>query len=68
MLNGYSFFLSEFLLEGFLHKVLMRQYVHAINECDVLFSSRTIFSIGFSDGVFNEVCAYCGNRPRGSVD
>ena len=40
---------------------------NAINECDVLFSSRTIFSTGFSDGVFNEACAYRGNRPRVSV-
>jgi len=40
---------------------------NTINECDVLFSPRTIFSTGFSDGVFNEACAYRGNRPRGSV-
>jgi hypothetical protein len=38
-----------------------------INECDVLFSSRTIFSTRFSDGVFNEACAYRGNRSWGSV-
>jgi hypothetical protein len=40
---------------------------NAINECDVLFSPRTVFPTGFSDGVFNEACAYRGNRPRGSV-
>ena len=40
---------------------------NAINECDVLFSPRTIFSTRFSDEVFNEACAYRGNRPRGSV-
>ena len=40
---------------------------NAINECDVHFSSRTVFSTGFSDGVFNEACAYRGNRPRGRV-
>ena len=40
---------------------------NAINECDVLFSPRTVFSIGFSNGVFNEAYAYRGNRPRGSV-
>jgi len=40
----------------------------AINECDVLFSQRTVFFfIRFLDGVFNEACAYCGNRPRRSV-
>ena len=40
---------------------------NAINECDVLFSPRTVFPIGFSDGVFNEAYAYRGNRPRGSA-
>ena len=40
---------------------------NTINECDGLLSPRTVFSIGFSDGVFNEACAYRGNRPRGSV-
>ena len=37
------------------------------NKCDVLFSSRTVFLIGFSDRVFNEACAYRGNRLRRSV-
>ena len=40
---------------------------NTINECDVLFSPRTVFPTGFSDGVFDEACAYRGNRPRGSV-
>ena len=40
---------------------------NAINECDVLFSPRTVFPSGFLDGVFNEACAYRGNRPRRSV-
>ena len=40
---------------------------NAINECNVLFYPRTIFSTGFPDGVFNEPCAYHGNRPRKSV-
>jgi len=40
---------------------------NAINECDVLFSPRTVFPIGFSDRVFDEACAYRGNCPRGSV-
>jgi hypothetical protein len=38
-----------------------------INECDVLFSPRTLFSTRFLDGVFNEAYAYRGNRPWGSV-
>jgi hypothetical protein len=40
---------------------------NSINECDVLFSQRTVFPTEFSDGVFDEACAYRGNRPRGSV-
>ena len=40
---------------------------NAINECDVLFSPRTVFPTRFSDGVFNEACAYRGNRSRRSV-
>ena len=40
---------------------------NAINKYDVLFSLRTVFPTGFSNGVFNEACAYRGNRPRGSV-
>jgi hypothetical protein len=40
---------------------------NTINECDVLFSSRTVFSTGFLDGVFNEAYAYRGNRPKRSV-
>ena len=35
---------------------------NAINECDVLFSPRTVFSTGFLDGVFNEACAYRGRK------
>ena len=40
---------------------------NTINECNVLFSPRTIFSTEFLDEVFNEACAYRGNHPRGSV-
>jgi hypothetical protein len=40
---------------------------NAINECDVLFSPRTVFPTRFSDRVFNEEYPYRGNRPRGSV-
>jgi len=43
-------------------RFLMRS--NAINEYDVLFSPRTVFPIGFSNGVFNEACDNC---PRGSV-
>jgi len=31
------------------------------------FLQEPFFSTGFSDGVFDEACAYRGNRPRGSV-
>ena len=31
------------------------------------FLQESFFPVGFSDGVFNEACAYCGNRPNGSV-
>jgi hypothetical protein len=31
------------------------------------FLQELFFPAGFSDGVFNEACAYRGNRPRGSV-
>ena len=31
------------------------------------FLQEPFFSTRFSDGVFNEACAYRGNRPRGSV-
>ena len=31
------------------------------------FLQEPFFPTGFSDGVFNEACAYRGNRPRGSV-
>jgi len=41
----------------------------AIQLTDAMYSflQEPFFPIGFSDGVFNETCAYCGNRPRGSV-
>ena len=39
---------------------------NAINECNS-FIQEPFFPIRFSDGVFNEACAYHGNRPRGSV-
>ena len=64
----YSFFLCEFLLEGFSHKVF-NETTYAIKLTNVMYSfiQEPFFPIGFSDGVFNEACAYHGNRPRGSV-
>ena len=31
------------------------------------FLQEPFFPTEFSDGVFNEACAYRGNRPKGSV-
>jgi len=64
----YSFFLCEFLLEGFSHKVF-NETTCAIQLTNAMYSflQKPFFPIGFSDGVFNEACAYRGNRPRGSV-
>jgi hypothetical protein len=31
------------------------------------FLQEPFFPTGLSDGVFNETCAYRGNRPRGSI-
>ena len=45
----------------------MRHMCNPNNECNVLFSPRTVFPTRFSDEVFNEACAYRGNRLRGSV-
>ena len=39
---------------------------NAINECNS-FIQEPFFPIRFSDGVFNEACAYRGNRPMESV-
>ena len=64
----YSFFLCEFLLEGFSHKVF-NETTCAMRLTNVMyyFLQEPFFPIGFSDGVFNKTCAYRGNRPRGSV-
>ena len=64
----YSFFLCEFLLEGFSHKVF-NETTCAMQLTNVMYSflREPFFPIEFSDGVFNEACAYHGNRPRGSV-
>ena len=64
----YSFFLCEFLLEGFSHKVFnettcAKQLTNAMYS----FLQEPFFPTGFSDGVFNETCAYRGNRSKGSV-
>jgi hypothetical protein len=31
------------------------------------FLQELFYPTGFSDGVFNEACAYRGNHPKGSV-
>ena len=64
----YSFFLCEFLLEGFSHKVF-NETICAKQLTNALYSflQEPYFPTGFSDGVFNEACAYRGNRPRESV-
>ena len=64
----YSFNLCEFLFEGFLCKVFNEttsamQLTNAMHS----FLREPFFSTRFSDGVFNEACAYRGNSPRGSV-
>jgi len=64
----YSFSLCEFLLEGFSHKVF-NETTCAMQLTNVMYSflQEPFFPTRFSDGVFNEACAYRGNRPRGSV-
>ena len=64
----YSFFLCEFLLEGFSHKVFnetacVMQLMNAMYS----FLQEPFFLTVFSDRVFNEAYAYHGNRPRRSV-
>ena len=64
----YSFFLYEFLLEGFSRKDFNKttcamQLTNAIYS----FLHELFFPSRFLDGVFNETCAYRGNRPRRSV-
>ena len=64
----YSFFLCEFLLEGFLRKVF-NETICAMQLTNAMYSflQEPFFPAGFLDGVFNEACAYHVNRPRGSV-
>jgi hypothetical protein len=64
----YYFFLCEFLLEGFSHKVF-NETTCAMQLTNVMyyFFAKTIFSTGFSDEVFNKACAYRGNRPKRSA-
>ena len=64
----YSFSLCEFLLEDFSHKIFnettcARQLTNAMYS----FLQEPFFPTGFSDGVFNEACAYRGIRLRESV-
>ena len=63
----YSFFLCEFLLGGFSHKVF-NETTCAMQLTNAVYSFlKNCFFTEFSDGVFNEACAYRGNHPRGSV-
>ena len=64
----YSFFLCEFLLEGFSHMVF-NETTCAMQLTNAMYSflQEPFFLTGFSDEVFNEACAYRSNRPRGSV-
>ena len=62
------FFLCEFLFEGFSHKVF-NETTFAMQLMNAMYSflQEPFFLTRFSDGVFNEACAYRGNRPRESV-
>ena len=62
------FSLYEFLLKGFSHKVF-NETTCAMQLTNVMYSffQEPFFPTRFSDGVFNEACAYHGNRPRESV-
>jgi len=64
----YSFSLCEFLLEGFSHKVF-NETTCAMQLTNAMYSflQEPFFLTKFLDGVFNEACAYRGNRPRWSV-
>ena len=64
----YSFFLCEFLLEGFSHKIFNETTcAMQLTNAMYYFFREPFFSTGFSDRVFNEACAYRGNRLRESV-
>ena len=64
----YSFFLCEFLLEGFSHKIF-NETTCAMQFTNAMYSflQEPFFPTGFLDGVFNEACAYRGNCLRRSV-
>ena len=64
----YSFFLCEFLFEGFSCKVF-NETTCAMQLMNAMYSflQEPFFSTGFLDRVFNEACAYRGNRLRVSV-
>jgi hypothetical protein len=64
----YSFSICEFLFEDFSHKVF-NETTCAMQLTNAMYSflQESFFPIGFLDGVFNEACAYRGNRQRGSV-
>ena len=62
----YSFFLCEFLLKSFSHKVF-NDTICAMQLTNAMYSflRKPYFPIGFLDGVFNEAYEYRGNRRRG---
>ena len=64
----YSCSLCEFLLECFSHKVF-NETTCAMQLTNAMYSflQELFFPTGFFVGIFNEACAYRGNRPRGSV-
>ena len=64
----YSFSLCEFLLEGLSHKVF-NETTCAMQLTNAMYSflQEPLFPTEFSGGVFNEACAYRGNRPKRSV-
>jgi hypothetical protein len=54
--------------QGFSHKVF-NETTCVMQLMNTLYSflQELFFLTGFSNGVFNEACAYRGNRPRRSV-
>ena len=66
-LNIVLFFVCEVLLEGFSRKVFNETTCAIIQLTNVMYSflQEPFFPTEFSDGVFNEACAYHSNRTRG---
>jgi hypothetical protein len=64
----YSFSLCQFLLEDFSHKGF-NETTYAMQLVNMMYSflQEPFFPTGFLNEVFNEACAYRGNRSKGSV-